>query len=151
MTFCLCVAGLVFTGCSKDILNIFSSEGVEIYLLKSYKSVENSQKIDERSIVLKSTPVVRYSDILSYDSDKHTFKLNNRALDAIKSIEHSVFGVAFAVTANGRVVYTGYFWPMFSSASCNWVTIEPFMAEFTTELKVTLVYPEIGGCRGQKE
>ncbi|HBG25425.1 MAG TPA: hypothetical protein DDX10_10330, partial [Rikenellaceae bacterium] len=59
----------------------------------------------------------------------------------IKNIDHSVSGVAFAVTANGRVVYTGYFWPMFSSASCNWVTIDPIIAEYAKELKVTLGYP----------
>jgi hypothetical protein len=141
LAFCACVAALLLSGCTKDIGNLFSSEGVEIYLLKSFKTVENSQRINEKSIVLKSSPVVRYSDILSYNSDKHTFKVSDRALEAIKDINHSVFGVAFAVTANGRVVYTGYFWPMFSSASCNWVTIDPIIAEYAKELKVTLGYP----------
>ncbi|KKQ32938.1 MAG: hypothetical protein US49_C0004G0042 [candidate division TM6 bacterium GW2011_GWF2_37_49] len=131
----------LLSGCTKGIDNLFSSDGVEIYLLKAYKTVENSQKIDQKSVVLKNSPVVKYSDILSYNSDNHTFKVSDRALDAIKNIDHSVFGVAFAVTANGRVVYTGYFWPSYSSASCNWVTIEPFMAEYTKELKVTLGYP----------
>lgn len=141
LTFCACVAALLLSGCTKGIDNLFSSDGVEIYLLKAYKTVENSQKIDQKSVVLKNSPVVKYSDILSYNSDNHTFKVSDRALDAIKNIDHSVFGVAFAVTANGRVVYTGYFWPSYSSASCNWVTIEPFMAEYTKELKVTLGYP----------
>lgn len=141
LTLCACVAGLLFTGCTKDPNILFSSGGVEIYLLKAYKTVENSQKIDEKSVVLKSTPVVRYADILSYNSDNHTYKVSDSALDAIKNIEHSVFGVAFALTANGRVVYTGYFWPMFSSASCNWITIDPIIAEYAKELKVTLGYP----------
>jgi len=132
---------LLFTGCTKPANVLFPSDGVEIYLLKSFETVGMSKKINEGSVVLNTSPLVRYSDIYSYDAVEHAFSINDRAVDAIKNVKHSVFGVAFALTVDGRVVYTGYFWPSYSSATCDWITIDPFVSEYTKKLKVYLGYP----------
>ncbi len=137
----VCVTLLLFTGCTKPANVLSPSDGVEIYLLKSFETVGMSKKINEGSVVLNNSPLVRYSDILSYDSVEHSFKVSDRAIDAVKNIKHSVFGVAFALTVDGRVVYTGYFWPSYSSATCDWITIEPLIPELTKEFKVELGYP----------
>jgi len=139
LALCTSICGFFLTGCNKDPL--LSSNGVEIYLLKSFQTLDNSQKINEKSVVLESKPLVNYSDIIFYNTNQYFFKISDRAVDAINNVNHSVKGVAFALTAGGRIVYTGYFWPMFSSASCNWITIDPFMASVTKELRVKLGYP----------
>ncbi len=141
LVFSVCVTLLLFTGCTKPANVLFPSDGVEIYLLKSFETVGMSKKINEGSVVLNNSPLVRYSDILSYDKIDYSFSVSDRAVDAIKNVKHSVFGVAFALTVDGRVVYTGYFWPSYSSATCDWVTIDPFLSEYTKTLKVYLGYP----------
>jgi hypothetical protein len=141
LTFSACIAVLLFTGCNKMVNVLFPSDGVEIFLLKSFETVGDSRKINEKSVVRDHYPLVEYSDILSYDSVKHSFKVSDMAVDAVKNIQHSVFGVAFALTVDGKIVYTGYFWPSFSSATCDWITIEPLLPQMTKELKVELGYP----------
>jgi len=114
---------------------------VELYLLESYKTVGNTNKIDESTVVTKATPIIEYSEFLSYDSSKYVFKISDKAKTAINNIKHSVFGVPFAVKANNEIVYTGYFWPCYSSCSCDWVVTDPIMVGMKGEMAVKLGYP----------
>ena len=50
-------------------------------------------------------------------------------------------GIAFAVTVNDEIIYTGYFWPSFSSQSCGWVVIDPLSIGFGNSMRVNLGYP----------
>jgi len=135
------ILGLFITGCDKNVNTNPTTGFVELYLLDSYKTVGYSRQIDESTIVTKAYPLIAYSDILSYDSSNYTFKITDKAKRAINNLTHSVFGVAFAIKANYVIVYSGYFWPSFSSATCDWAIIDPIMIDYHKGLKVELGYP----------
>jgi predicted small secreted protein len=130
-----------FTACDKKENTNPGNGEVELFLLDSYKTVGSTNQIDEKTVVTQASPLVAYSDIQSYDSRTCTFKLSDRAKEDIKNLEHSVHGIAFAVKANNVLVYTGYFWPSYSSASCDWVVADPGMLLLGNEISVRLGYP----------
>jgi len=132
-------------GCEKDEIN--SDGKVELYLLESYSKIDNSFQIDETTLKTKTSPLIGYSDFISYDTKNYEFKISDKAKSAIDNIEHSVHGVAFAVKANGTLIYSGYFWPSYSSASCDWIVIDPMMTSVDNKIKVSLGYP--GLIQGQ--
>ena len=114
---------------------------VELYLLDSYQTEDQTWAIISSSITLHEAPLIAYPDFKSYNSKKHIFKISDAAAQAVMDQEHSVHGLAFAVTANGELVYTGYFWPSYSSAGCQWIVIDPLMMFGDNELRVVLGYP----------
>jgi hypothetical protein len=136
------ILGLFIAGCDKlNDTNNPSTGFVELYLIDSYKTIGYSRQIDETTIVTKANPLIAYSDILSYDSNSHTFKITEKAKNAVNSLTHPVFGVPFVIKANYVIIYSGYFWPSFSSATCDWTIIDPIMIDFHKGLKVELGYP----------
>lgn len=137
----------VFIACEKNE-NINPKNGkVELFLLDSYKTIGSTYQIDEKTIVTKSNPLVAYSDFQSYDPSTFAFKISDTAKESIKNLEHSLQGIAFAIKANNVLIYTGYFWPSYSSASCDWVVIDPMMLHISNELRVKIGYP--GLIQGQ--
>lgn len=134
-------------GCEKNDDNIDSNGKVELYMIDSYSKIDNSTQIDENTVITENSPLIYYSDFLSYDSTECIFELSDRAIEAIKDLEHSVHGLAFAIKANDTLIYTGYFWPSYSSASCDWTVIDPFMTSIGNKIQVKLGYP--GLVQGQ--
>lgn len=132
---------LLAFGCKKDEPSGASDGKIELYLIDTYSKIGYSYQIDESSVVTKNTPLISYADFLSYDSSEYTFELSDRALAAIKNLEHSVHGLPFAIKANDTLIYTGYFWPSYSSAGCDWVVIDPIMASIRNKIEVRLGYP----------
>ena len=132
-------------GCEKE--EIDSDGKIELYLLESYSKVGNSYQIDETTIKTQISPLISYADFISYNSSNFTFELSDKAKNTIENMEHSVHGVAFAVKANGTIIYSGYFWPSFSSASCDWIVIDPLMSSVGNKITVSLGYP--GLAQGQ--
>lgn len=116
-------------------------EGVELYLLDTFQTVYPTAQIDPSTVAIADEPLISYREFLSYNPQTHVFTITGNATEKIKAIEHSVYGAAFAVLAANSLIYTGYFWPGYSSASCNWVVIDPIMVEMHNELKVELGYP----------
>lgn len=114
---------------------------VEMYLLDEFETLDMSCQIDENTIITEEMPLISYDDFISYNSQKYCFIISEEANAAIDSLEHSVVGLAFAVTAGKELIYTGYFWPAYSSLSCNWVIIDPIMKDLYNGLKVELGYP----------
>lgn len=140
--FCFCVmAGTIFSSCQKNDQPLHRNGGVELYLLSSFKTIGNTNQIDESTIISSPLPLVTYSEIQYYDATTCTFKISDSAKEAIKGIKHSVFGVAFALKVNQEVIYTGYFWPSYSSATCAWVVIDPFGINQNNEVDVRIGYP----------
>ncbi|MDD3788029.1 MAG: hypothetical protein PHO94_04970 [Petrimonas sp.] len=139
------ILSILTFGCEKDEVN--SDEKVELFLLDSYSKIENSFQIDETTVKTKASPLISYSDFISYDSVNYEFQISDKAKNAIDEVEHSVFGVAFAVKANGILIYSGYFWPSYSSASCDCIVIDPMMTSVDDKIKVSLGYP--GLIQGQ--
>lgn len=130
---------IITWGCKKDIIN--SNSKVELYLLDSYSTIGNSSQIDETSIKTQASALINYSDFISYAPTNYTFELSDRAKNAIKNMEQSVHGVAFAIKVNSELIYSGYFWPSYSSASCDWIVIDPFEANIGNKITVNLGYP----------
>ncbi len=136
--FCIIlVSGVLLTGCETYCGN----STVELYLLDSFSTIGHSTQIDETSVVAASVPLLRYSDFISYDSDEYIFKITGSAQQKIDNLEHSTHGIAFAIMADHTLIYTGYFWPSFSSASCDWVVIDPCLSSIGNKLQVRLGYP----------
>jgi len=139
--------GIAFTalilvaGCGRDATHNLVKGTVAFYLIDTFARVDSTAQIDPASVVTEPDPLVKYMDLLAYKPDKHTFIVSNRARSAVLQLDHSLYGTPFAVKANDSLVYTGYFWPGYSSASCNWIVIDPIMLDMTNEMKVNLGYP----------
>lgn len=140
----IAIFSILTLGCEK----VSSNGKVELYLLDSYSTIGNhSQQIDETTAKTKAKPLISYEDFISYDPDTYEFLLSDRAVKAINDEGYSVFGVAFAIKANGELVYTGYLWPSYSSATCDWAYIDPIATSFDNKMEVCLGYP--GPMSGQ--
>ncbi|MGF1637068.1 MAG: hypothetical protein ACFCUU_08350 [Cyclobacteriaceae bacterium] len=133
------ILGFLTTGCQQD--EVTSDGKVELYLLESYAKFDNSFQIDESTIKTKTAPLIDYADFISYDPKNYEFKISGNARKAIDNIELAVHGVAFAVMANDTLIYSGYFWPSYSSATCDWIVIDPILISDDNKIKVNLGYP----------
>ncbi len=129
------ILSFILCGCEKDEVN--ADGKVELFLIQSCSKIENSFQIDEKTIKTKTTPLISYSDFISYDSVNYVFQISDKAKKAINGIGYS----AFAIKADGALIYSGYFWPSYSSASCDWVVIDPIMTSYDNKMKVNLGYP----------
>ena len=140
---CLLALSLIFTACKKSEMAHYDGGKVELYLLESYKTVGSaySFQIDEKTVVTNAQPLLNYSDFLSYDSKNYTFVVTENARNAITGLKHSVWGVAFAIKANDVLIYTGYFWPSYSSAGCSWLVVDPIRLSMGNEMILKLGYP----------
>lgn len=130
---------LMLPGCEKNQTNVTGE--VELYLLQSYSTIDQTCAIDASSVELKDKPLISYSDFKSYDAKEYIFKISDRASKAVESLEHDVSGLPFAVVADNQLIYSGYFWPSYSSAMCQWIVIDPFMISGKNELRLRLGYP----------
>jgi len=115
---------------------------VELYLLESYETLGNTCQIDETTVSTKQSPLISYSDFISYKPADYEFTISEKARAKINDLEHSVLGIAFAIKANNTLVYTGYFWPCYSSATCNWVVADPCSLIDCNTLRINLRYPK---------
>ncbi|MCG8309515.1 MAG: hypothetical protein MI975_19120 [Cytophagales bacterium] len=135
------ICHFAFVSCNKsdDPGNI---EGeVKLYLIEEFEKSGGMFQIDEGTVVTKSTPLLNYGDLLSYNASTFTFEISEAGISKVKNLKHSVHGIAFAFKANQELIYTGYFWPSYSSMSCDWVTIDPTSIEHNGEGVVSLGYP----------
>ncbi len=140
---CLLALSLIFNSCKKSEVAHSTGGKVELFLLESYKTVGSaySFQIDEKTVVTNAQPLLNYSDFLSYDSKKYTFVVTENARNAITGLKHSVWGVAFAIKANDVLIYTGYFWPSYSSMGCSWLVVDPIRLSMGNEMILNLGYP----------
>lgn len=135
ITLLLLLCFFIPTSCKKETTK--SGKVIEIYLLKSYIR-ETNGSISNNSLVLEDSAVVKYEDILWYDSDTHIFKVSSKTANWLN--DSQIHGKAFAIAINKEIIYTGYFWASFSSSFCNWVVIDP-LNYGNNELSVELGYP----------
>jgi len=114
---------------------------VELYLLKSYENLDQTWGIELSSAEIEREPLITYAEFKSYHSKKYIFSLTRAAAEKVENLDHSVHGLAFGIVANEELIYTAYFWPSYSSASCDWLVADPFMLSGRNELHVQLGYP----------
>jgi len=113
-------------------------ENVEFHMLKSFETTqEGSLEIDETCIQLDPVVLIAYDELLSYDPEACSFKIEE---DVFERLEYQS---AFAVTVDGEIIYTGYFWSSISSRTVDWIVIDLLKTEIMDEyhLSVELGYP----------
>ena len=96
--------------------NINTKETVEIYLLKTYKTVAAKCQIDTSFSVLQDTATIKNQDILEYSKTDYQFKLTDTAIQKVKAFRNKM---PFAVTVDKQVIYYGFFKPSTSSSPCD--------------------------------
>lgn len=103
--------------------------GFEIYLtekLYTCNSEMDYSSIDFDTISLSKEPILRYDDLISYDSATHKLTLGV-SHDSLKIGDTGVYGSMFVVTIDKKPVYCGFKWSVISSIPCNWIFIqEPY-------------------------
>jgi hypothetical protein len=130
------------SSCEKFGYKHESGYGVEFYYITDFRTAEGSSKILKSSVHLDNSVLIRYDDIVSYNPDTYTFKISDAIVEQfVKTKNNPAHGKAFAVTLNGEIIYTGYFWWGFSSSSVDWVVIDPIFFVMGNNLTVQLGYP----------
>ncbi len=134
---------LIISGCKdNEPINLAAwNSDVSIYLLDEYDTEEGSLQIDESSIRLANQPLIRYRDIEHYNAVNFTFLLSDLGKSELENLPDDGHHMPFALVADDKVMYTGYFWASYSSGSCDWVTADPVTARFSGELHIRLGYP----------
>ena len=115
---------------------------VEIYLLKSYEVEAGSDRILHSSVVIEDEPLISYNQILEYDRGECAFKVTESAIETI-NLDGGLrcHFKTFAVTVDRIVIYTGYFWPSYSSSIKQWFVIDPLFLQDQNSLSVQKAYP----------
>ena len=130
-----------FFSCKKDKDSIKAEGEIEFYLLKSFETIENSAEIIELTVITNTEALINYWEIESYNPNTYAFKISDEARNRFTDLEFSPDRLAFALKANEKIIYTGYFVPCYSSAICNWVVIDPTGIELNNKMSVRLGYP----------
>jgi hypothetical protein len=80
------------------------------------------------TIKLAETPILRYNDLIFYDTTNYKVTLGI-SHDSLRIGDAGVYGRMFVVTVDRIPTFCGFKWPVISSVPCNWVYIEePFEA-----------------------
>jgi hypothetical protein len=129
-------------GCEKHVSPRQSGKKLEFYLIKDFQRVGTSAKIINSTVNLSDSVIIYYDEILSYNSNTHTFKVTDSCAENLDDFQNNnIHGKAFAVTIDKKVIYTGYFWCGFSSSIVDWITIDPLNYIGNNQLRVSLGYP----------
>ena len=113
LLYCVTIT-LMFSSCRKD--NVEAGETVEIYLLKSYRTVTGKCQIDGSASTLQDTALVKNQDILEFFTASTQFALTDNALQKIKALADRT---PFAVAVDKQVIYFAILKPSYSSSSCS--------------------------------
>ena len=122
---------LSLISCSKNegITKVDIGHGVEIYLTATPMSCNlqlDYSTVDLDTILLSAVPMLRYNDLLKYDTITHQITLGITH-DSLHIGNAGVYGRMFVVTVDKEPIYCGFNWSVYSSVGCNWVFIEePF-------------------------
>jgi hypothetical protein len=131
---------ILISGCEEN--PGYSGEKLEFYLLKSFNAVNGSSEIKSQSVVLEDFPLIYYEEIIGYDPSTCTFRISGAKITEIKNMMIPSAGIAFAVTIDKQIIYTGYFYTVISSIPCDWVVIMTnSVSSLSSEIKVELGYP----------
>ena len=137
------------TGCTQRDTHVRKAEGFAIYLAE--QSVEAGQllQMGVDSIPLEDTPVITMDDIVFYEKETHSIELTPSAYERLMQMGVPVNGKPFVVCLDGKPVYAGAFWVLWSSFSFDGVVIMlPALMDSTT-VRIELGYPSPDFFRGK--
>jgi hypothetical protein len=121
----------ILMSCEKnnDVNKTQPGDGFEIYLTEKPYSANletDYSTIDFDTISLSEEPILRYDDLISYDTATHKLTLGI-SHDSLKIGDTGVYGKMFVVTVDKKPIYCGFKWTIVSSVPCNWIFIaEPY-------------------------
>jgi hypothetical protein len=96
----------------------------------------DSDRIVESSVELSDSVLIEDEDIISYDPGLYTFKLKENI--PVFSDPYKLHKLPVAITVDGKLIYTAYFWSMFSRGRCDWVTINYFKYKEYQEIAIII-------------
>jgi hypothetical protein len=119
--------GFLLLACKKENDNkITTGQGFEIYLTTypyAHSLNLNYGKVHLDTVALLPDPMLRYEDLLTYDTLTHILTLG-KSHDLLNIGNAGVYGRMFVVSIDKEPIYCGFNWPVESSVPCNWVFIE---------------------------
>ena len=133
----LALVVLVLSACRPD-----GGEGFAVYLLADPVPVGEMAERALTTLPLRDRPLIRQTDIQSYDWDRHAMRLTPGAIENLLRLELPVDGVPFVVTVDREPIYPGALWPAYSSLSYHGVVIDPLLAPDGQTVRLQLGYPE---------
>ncbi|MFH2038097.1 MAG: hypothetical protein ABIJ65_01545, partial [Chloroflexota bacterium] len=98
-------------------------EGFAIYLLG--ENISPPQPVNLDLLELAQHPLLSSKDIVSYTRATHEIELTRNGYLTIAALSLPVTGISFAACVNGLPIYTGAFWPGYSSLSFDGIVIDP--------------------------
>ncbi|MGE5457383.1 MAG: hypothetical protein ACM3RX_03430 [Methanococcaceae archaeon] len=132
----------LLSGCESYQYSQQRGSGLEFYLIRDFQREGSGAKIINSIVTLSDSVIISYDEIVSYDSVNFTFTVTGICAGRLNNFESNNFhGTPFAVTIDKEIIYTGYFWYGYSSASVGWVTIDPLNYSGRNQLRVSLGYP----------
>jgi hypothetical protein len=129
-------------GCQKTEMDLDNT--IAFYTLKELSTLGQGFAIDESRVKIGNELLIEYDDLISYNVSTHTFTISDalaKKMNGIK-LENPYYQKPFALAIGKEIVYTGYFWSLLSSLSCDWITASPL----GDQLIIMLGYP---GTTGQ--
>ena len=115
---------------------------VELYEIEQFETIDNTDQIDESTIIIKKNPLLNYDDLLTYDSKEYNFKISESGMQLFE--EEPVKSGAFAIMANDKLIYTGYFVPGYSSRIWFWNIIDPLKVGYSGDCYVRRIVDQAG-------
>ena len=115
-------------------------EGFAIYLTEP--EIRPDKLILQSHIELADQPLLSEADLVQYEWASHEMTLTQAGKEKLLALKLPTSGVSFVVCVNKAVVYTGAFWPGYSSASWDGATIDPIlMTGDRPVVRIELGYP----------
>ena len=122
--------GLLIVSCECNDDETQSSAGIEIYRTDTtyfHDIQKDYTTLDLDTIALEDTPLLRYEDLIKYDTSSHklTMGFSHDSLKINTFFENFdvQYGSMFMVTLDNDPIYCGWFWSGHISRPCNWVYI----------------------------
>jgi len=141
--FTACCLVLSFAGCAP-----VDSRGFAIYLTRD--NVPPGQLAVLSHVEIADKPIIATDDIVAYDPDTHEMELTPEALERLVALEVPVSGTSFVVCVDGKPVYSGAFWVLYSSLLFDGITIfKPLDTEDPTPVQLQPGYPSAEFYEGE--
>lgn len=127
------------TSCHKKCENWLDGNRLDFFFLQDYKTKSQSDEIIPETVVLSDEKAISYEEILNYNPENHGFTLKRNTVERLNA-QPSIHKRTFAVVIDGEIIYTGYFWALFSSSICDWTNID-YLDNGSNIIYVKLGYP----------
>ena len=123
--------GILIISCEKDNNDNHSNnnDGFEIFRVDTtylHNIHMDYSTLDLDTLVLEDSPILRYEDIMKYDTTKHKLAIgiSHDSIKIVNTTFEGRYGSMFMVTLDKVPIYCGWFWSGMYSNPCNWVYIK---------------------------